>query len=99
MEAYPTPTTDHMAVEPNTVTESAAERQGPAPEVLLVELKESRLSVIHPQTIFQKSRTTFGLCQEALQGRRRAGADRDDSGHPAGFAVRFLDCGAWSGTI
>ena len=35
MEAQPTPTTDDMAVEPNTVTESAAERQGPAPEVLL----------------------------------------------------------------
>ena len=35
MEAYPTPTTDHMAVEPNDVTESAAERQGPGPEVLL----------------------------------------------------------------
>ena len=35
MEAQPTPTTDDMAVEPNPVTESAAERQGPAPEVLL----------------------------------------------------------------
>ena len=35
MEAQPTPTTDDMAVEPNTVTESAAERQGPSSEVLL----------------------------------------------------------------
>ena len=35
MEAQPTPTTDHMAVEPNDVTESAAERQGAGPEVLL----------------------------------------------------------------
>ena len=35
MESHPTPTTDDMAVEPNEVNESAAERQGASSEVLL----------------------------------------------------------------
>ena len=33
MESHPTPTTDDMAVEPNEVNESAAERQEAGPEV------------------------------------------------------------------
>ena len=37
MEAQPTPTTDDMAVEPNEVNESAAERQEPGPEALFTD--------------------------------------------------------------